>query len=256
LYADLQAANLAKSDFVSLVSHELKTPMTSIRGYADLLAQGVVGPINEVQANFLNTIRSNVGRMSTLVSDLADVSRIEAGRLRLQFSIVNLHDVIQEVAGSQKAQIDEKKQTLIVNVQMDLPPVWGDQTRITQILTNLLSNANKYTPAEGRITIDAKLDKEPSEVKGAPSGALKGAPEVVRVSVSDTGFGISPDDQRVIFQKFFRSEDKNVRESPGTGLGLNITRHLVEMQGGRIWFESEVGEGTTFYFTIPVAAST
>ena len=247
LYADLQAANLAKSDFVSLVSHELKTPMTSIRGYADLLAQGVVGPINDVQANFLNTIRSNVGRMSTLVSDLADVSRIEAGRLRLQFSTVNLRDVIQEVAGSQKAQIDEKKQILLVNVQMDLPPVWGDQTRITQILTNLLSNANKYTPTEGQITINAKMDKVPSEAKGAP--------EVVCVSVSDTGFGISPSEQQEIFQKFFRSEDKNVRESPGTGLGLNITRHLVEMQGGRIWFESEPGKGTSFYFTIPVAAN-
>jgi signal transduction histidine kinase len=247
LYADLQAANLAKSDFVSLVSHELKTPMTSIRGYADLLAQGVVGPINEVQANFLNTIRSNVGRMSTLVSDLADVSRIEAGRLRLQFSTVNLHDVIQEVAGSQKAQIDEKQQTLTVNVQMDLPAVWGDQTRITQILTNLLSNANKYTPSGGKITINSALSRESTETKSAP--------DVVCVSVSDTGYGISLNDQREIFQKFFRSEDKNVRESPGTGLGLNITRHLVEMQGGRIWFESEPGKGTTFYFTIPVAAS-
>jgi signal transduction histidine kinase len=246
LYADLEAANLAKSDFVSLVSHELKTPMTSIRGYADLLAKGVVGPINEVQANFLNTIRSNVGRMSTLVSDLTDVSRIEAGRLRLEFNGVLLPGVLQDVIISQHAQIDEKKQTLLVNIPKDLPPVWGDQIRITQILTNLLNNANKYTLAGGNITISAELS--------ARSGESKGLPEMVQVSVCDTGIGISPSDQHEIFQKFFRSGDQNVRESPGTGLGLNITRHLVEMQGGQIWFESESGKGTTFYFTIPVAA--
>jgi signal transduction histidine kinase len=246
LYADLQAANLAKSEFVSLVSHELKTPMTSIRGYADLLAKGVVGPVNQAQANFLNTIRSNVGRMATLVSDLTDISRIEAGRLRLQFSTVNLPDVIQEVAGSQKAQIDEKGQTLDLNLQADLPLVWGDQSRITQILTNLLSNANKYTPDEGKISINAEQSCEPSTTKGLPA--------VICVSLRDTGFGISKDEQRDVFQKFFRSDDSKVRESPGTGLGLSITRHLVEMQGGQIWFESEPGEGTTFYFTIPVAA--
>jgi len=247
LYEDLQTANIAKSDFVSLVSHELKTPMTSIRGYADLLAQGVVGPVNEVQANFLNTIRSNVGRMSTLVSDLADVSRIEAGRMRLEFSAVKLPDVIQEVVGAQQAQIDEKRQTLIVNFPLDLPAVWGDQNRINQILANLLSNAQKYTPAQGEINITA--------VKTRDLWDTKGSPEMVRLAVHDTGFGISPKDQEKIFQKFFRSDDQNIRESTGTGLGLNITRHLVEMQSGRIWFESEQGKGTTFYFTIPVAAS-
>jgi signal transduction histidine kinase len=247
LYADLQAANIAKSDFVSLVSHELKTPMTSIRGYADLLAQGVVGPVNEVQANFLNTIRSNVGRMATLVSDLADVSRIEAGRMRLDFSAVQLFDLVQEVLRSQQAQIDEKKQILSVQIPMDLPLVWGDRNRITQVLTNLVSNANKYTPTQGKISILAeKISNQKDD---------KSTSDVVRVSVQDSGFGISPKDQEKIFLKFFRSEDQNIRESAGTGLGLNITRHLVEMQGGSIWFESEIGKGTTFHFTIPVAAT-
>jgi signal transduction histidine kinase len=247
LYADLQSANIAKSDFVSLVSHELKTPMTSIRGYADLLAQGVVGPINEVQTNFLNTIRSNVNRMATLVSDLADVSRIEAGRMRLEFSALSLDEVIQEVVRSQQGQIDEKKQTLNENIPLDLPLVWGDLNRVTQVLTNLLSNANKYTPPEGSITITAARADNQWDAAGPP--------QVVCVSVQDTGFGISPKDQEKIFQKFFRSEDQNIRETVGTGLGLNITRHLVEMQGGRIWFESELGKGTTFHFTIPVAAT-
>jgi len=247
LYADLQAANIAKSDFVSLVSHELKTPMTSIRGYTDLLAQGAVGPINEVQTNFLNTIRSNVHRMATLVSDLADISRIEAGRMRLEFSSVDLPELIEEVVRTQQGQIDEKEQTLKMQIASGLPAVWGDHNRITQILVNLLSNATKYTPQGGVITLSAERKNYLQDGTALP--------EVVCVSVQDSGYGISPKEQKQIFQKFFRSEDENIRESPGTGLGLNITRHLVEMQGGQIWFESELSKGTTFHFTIPIAAT-
>jgi signal transduction histidine kinase/putative methionine-R-sulfoxide reductase with GAF domain len=247
LYADLQSANLAKSEFVSLVSHELKTPMTSIKGYADLLAKGAVGPVNESQANFLNTIRSNVTRMSTLVSDLADVSRIEAGRMRLDFNAVALGILVNEVIRSTQAQIDEKSQLLEVNIPQNLPPLWADPNRIIQIVANLLSNASKYTPSGGKISVTAQVVMNAMDVQDAP--------EVVRVDVTDTGYGISPEEQSKIFQKFFRSEDQQIRESPGTGLGLNITRHLVEMQGGRIWFVSEPGRGTTFSFTVPVAAA-
>jgi len=245
LYADLQAANLAKSEFISLVSHELKTPMTSIRGYTDLLAQGAVGPVNETQANFLNTIRSNVNRMATLVSDLADISRIESGRMRLEFAVVSPSEVIQEVVRSAQAQINEKKQNLSIDIPDDLPPVWGDYNRLVQILANLLSNANKYTPSQGNITISAR-----KTTHQRPSQSVT---DVVVVSVQDSGYGITPQDQQKIFQKFFRSEDPKIREAPGTGLGLNITRHLVEMQGGQIWFDSQPGKGTTFYFTVPVA---
>lgn len=247
LYAEVQAANIAKSDFVSLVSHELKTPMTSIRGYSDLLSKGAVGPVNEMQANFLSTIRSNVNRMATLVSDLADVSRIEAGRMRLEFSALAISDALEEVVRSVQAQVDEKKQSLSIELEPELPRVWGDSNRLIQILANLVSNANKYTPEGGSIRVAA----ERSPNRWDPQGA----PEVVHIIVSDTGYGISPDDQKRIFQKFFRSDDQNVRNSPGTGLGLNITRHLVEMQGGRIWFESQTGKGASFHFTIPVSAA-
>jgi signal transduction histidine kinase len=247
LYADLQAANIAKSEYVSLVSHELKTPMTSIRGYTDLLSQGVVGEINDSQANFLSTIRTNVGRMATLVSDLADVSRIEADRLRLEFSAVDIGQVIDEVSHSQKALIDEKNQELRVDLPADVPAVWGDQHRLVQILTNLVSNANKYTPREGSIEISAEVSPNTWDPEGAP--------QVVHVRVIDNGYGISEEDRKKIFQKFFRSDAQNIRDAPGTGLGLNIARHLVEMQGGRIWFESEIGSGSVFQFTVPVAAT-
>ncbi len=243
-YAEVQEANIAKSDFVSFVSHELKTPMTSIKGYADLLAKGAVGPVSEAQSNFLSTIRSNVNRMSTLVSDLADISRIEAGRLRLEFSAVPIIEVVEEIVRSTQAQFEEKEQVLRLEIPEDLEPVWGDRTRLIQVLTNLVSNAHKYTPAGGTIEIRATQEDNTRDPEGAP--------QVIHLAVEDTGIGISAEDQKKIFQKFFRSEDEQAREAPGTGLGLNITKNLVEMQGGQIWFESTYGKGTTFHFTIPV----
>ncbi len=245
LYGEVQRANLAKSDFVSLVAHELKNPMTSIKGYTELLSGGAVGPVNEMQANFLNTIRSNTERMSTLVSDLNDNSKIEAGRLRLDFKAVDLVDVVDEVVRSTKRQIDDKKQAIEVALPAQLPRIWGDRTRVAQILINLVSNAHKYTPEGGMLVVGG----ESTPNRWDPEGVKN----VVHLWVKDNGIGISPEDQVKIFQKFFRSEDQKARESPGTGLGLNITKSLVEMQGGRIWFESAFREGTTFHFTVPVA---
>lgn len=245
LYDEVQRANLAKSEFVSFVAHELKNPMTSIKGYTELLAAGAVGSINEMQTNFLNTIRSNVERMSTLVSDLNDNSKIEAGRLRLDFKAVEINDLVDETVRSTTRQIEDKKQTVQTDLPPLLPKVWGDRTRLSQILVNLVSNANKYTPEGGVLNVGA----EASANRWDPEGA----PEVVHLWVKDDGIGISPEDQQKIFQKFFRSEDQKAREAPGTGLGLNITKSLVEMQGGRIWFESEYRKGTTFHFTVPVA---
>ncbi|MFN7035742.1 MAG: GAF domain-containing protein [Bellilinea sp.] len=245
LYSAVQSANVAKSEFVSFVAHELKNPMTSIKGYTELLAAKAVGPINDAQANFLAVIRSNIDRMNTLVSDLNDLSKIEAGRLRLEFAPIRLAEALEEVERSTRRQIEEKRQTLTVNLPADLPPVWADRTRLVQVLVNLVSNAHKYTEAGGKITVGALRSKNEWDENGPA--------EVVHVWVQDTGLGIAPEDQPKIFQKFFRSEDPKAREVPGSGLGLNITRSLVEMQGGQIWFESEYRRGTTFHFTVPVA---
>jgi signal transduction histidine kinase len=245
LYSAVESANVAKSEFVSFVSHELKNPMTSIKGYTELLAAGAVGPVNEAQANFLVTIRSNVERMATLVSDLNDVSRIEAGRLRLDFTAIVLPEVMEEVGRSIKRQVEEKSQQLVIQISPDLPKVWADRTRVLQVLTNLISNAYKYTQAGGLVLVASEVCENRWDAGGSR--------RVVHLWVQDNGIGITEEDQKKIFQKFFRSEDPKTREVPGTGLGLNITRSLVEMQGGKIWFESEYAKGTTFHFTIPVA---
>ena len=243
LYSEVQRANVAKSDFVSFVAHELKTPMTSIKGYSDLLAAGAVGEINEAQDNFLSTIRTNVTRMSTLVSDLADISRIEAGRLHLEFSTIPINEAVEDVGRSTKAVMDEKKQSLAIDIPDDLPTAWGDRNRVIQVLTNLVSNAHKYTPEEGTITIQARESENEWDPKGAAN--------VVHISVADSGIGIKEEDQKKIFQQYFRTEESK-DFATGTGLGLNIARNLVEMQGGVIWFESEYHTGTTFHFTIPI----
>lgn len=245
LYSEVQRANLAKSDFVSFVAHELKNPMTSIKGYTELLAGGAVGQINEMQTNFLHTIKSNVERMSTLVSDLNDNSKIEAGRLRLEYKATSAADLVDEVVRTMKRQIEDRKQTLELVIPEKLPPMWADRIRVGQVLTNLLSNAYKYTPEGGALQVGVEETENRWD--------LDGAPRVIHLWVKDDGIGMALEDQQKMFQKFFRSEDPKAREAPGTGLGLNITKSLVEMQGGKIWFESEFRKGTTFHFTIPVA---
>ena len=245
LYDEVQRANLAKSDFVSFVAHELKNPMTSIKGYTELLAAGSVGQINEMQSNFLSTIRSNVERMSALVSDLNDNAKIEANRLRLDFKPVEVGEIVDEVLRSTKRQVDDKRQTVNLQLAPNLPAVWADRLRVGQVLTNLISNAHKYTPEGGELLVGA----EATNNQWDPEGAKR----VVHLWVRDNGIGIGVEDQTKVFQKFFRSDDSKAREVPGTGLGLNITKSLVEMQGGRIWFDSEFRKGTTFHFTIPVA---
>ncbi len=245
LYAEVQRANLAKSQFVSAAAHELKNPLTSIKGYSDLLVGGAVGPVSDGQATFLTTIRSNAERMGTLVSDLQDISRIEADQLQLQFSSVSLVEITNEVVRTLEKQIEEKGQILEILLPENLPLMWCDNTRVIQILTNLVSNAIKYTPEGRKIVLRAEYvsnDWDPDGVE-----------QVIHVAVEDNGIGISQNDQKMIFQQFFRSEDTQVRDATGTGLGLSITKRLVEMQGGQIWFESELELGTTFHFTLPIS---
>ncbi|MBK9927271.1 MAG: HAMP domain-containing protein [Anaerolineales bacterium] len=231
------AANQSKSEFVSLVSHELKLPMTSIKGYSDLMLSGATGQLSENQVNFLTTIRNNVNRMATLVSDLADISRIESGNLRLEPREVPVWDVIDEVVTLTRTQVTQKNQTVTVDIPKELPKSWCDRNRLAQVLTNLISNANKYTPEGGAIIVQAIQQDD-----------------MIQIKVQDNGLGMTPEDQEKLFGKFFRSADEKVREAPGTGLGLSITKNLIEMQGGKIWFESEFRKGTSFYFTVPITS--
>jgi signal transduction histidine kinase len=245
LFERVRRANDAKTEFVSFVSHELKQPMTSMKGYTDILMKGMAGALNETQQGLLETIRSNVDRMNSLVSELLDISRIESGRIRLEFGDVSVKKMIEEVLSTIQGQVEGKQQALKVEIASDLPLVRGDRSRLMQVLTNLVSNAHKYTPEGGDITISARMWSDGQNGKGEG--------EFVLCSVTDTGIGMSAEDQERLFTtKYFRANNPAVRSVPGTGLGLVITKSLVELHGGEIWVESELGKGSTFSFTVPV----
>lgn len=241
LFEEIEEANISKSRFVSFVAHELKNPMASIKGYTELIAGGMAGPVTEMQTSFLATIRSNVDRMNTIVSDLNDLTKIQVGTVRLDCTEVGLLESLTEVMRSLQRQIDDKELIITRAIPEDLPDIWADASRLSQILTNLLSNAVKYTPNGGLIAVMAEvmpaIDSQSSEF--------------VHVWVQDHGIGIPISDQKKVFQQYFRTDTAKEMAS-GTGLGLNITRSLVELQGGKIWFESQPGAGTTFHFTLPV----
>nr|MBN1228765.1 GAF domain-containing protein [Anaerolineae bacterium] len=245
LISEVNEANRSKTEFIGFVAHELKNPMTSIRGYTDLMKAGQVGEVNDMQAQFLTTIRNNVDRMSRLVSDLRDVARIETGYMQLEIAPISARSVIDETISGLQAQIEEKNQELVLEIPDSLPEISADHTRLVQVMTNILSNAHKYTPDGGAITIGV----EPITHTDDDTGEIH---EMLHHWVSDTGIGMDEDDLNQLFTKFFRTQRSKDMAS-GTGLGLNITKSLVEQHGGRIWVESEVGKGSTFHYTIPVA---
>jgi signal transduction histidine kinase len=235
LYDAVRAANQAKSEFVSLVAHELKVPMTSISGYADLMP--IAGPVNERQQQFVNTIKNAVYKMKVLVSDLSDISRIETGNMRVDLAPVDVTEAIHSSLESTQGEIEGRGHVLSLEIDPRLPPARADKDRLVQIMLNLTSNAYKYTPDGGRIFIRA-----------AAFG------DRVAISVQDSGVGMTAEQLAKLGTKFWRAD--NGLQQAGTGLGFAITRHLIDLMGGTLDIQSEVGQGSRFTFTLPAATRT
>jgi signal transduction histidine kinase len=246
LIAAVQAADQAKNDFISFAAHELKSPLTAIGGYADMLAGEILGALTVEQAHAAQAIRSSTRLMNALIADLSDIARIESGHMQLDYMAVAMDTLVMEVAQSLRGQLEAKQQSLALDLPDDLPRARADRTRMVQVITNLLSNSHKYTPEHGRIRIAVE------HTTIDPSAA--GGPGAIHIAIQDSGIGMSEADQARLFERFFRSSDAQARQSPGTGLGLHITKNLVEMQGGRIWFESTFRVGTTFHVLLPLAS--
>jgi DNA-binding response OmpR family regulator len=200
-----------------------------------LTANVKVGELTPRQRRFVEIIQSNANRLTELVNDILEISRIETGRIKLEFASLDITEVIREVALSFEGQMVKKLMNLTFHLPKNLPLVYADRARLTQVLVNLIGNAWQYTPEGGRIDVSAK--------------ALEG---FVQVDVADTGIGIVEKDIEYVFDRFFRSERTEVQVVDGTGLGLSITKSFVEMLGGQIWLESQIDVGTTFSFTLPV----
>lgn len=228
-----------KTDFISVVSHELRTPLTSIRGYTELLLGGATGEINELQSEFLEIIQGSTTRLSNLINDILDISRIESGRIVIKHEPIDYRRIVADVLTMLRQSADAKQIVMDAHLPEAMPPVRGDSDKITQVLTNLVSNAVKYTPPGGRVDV-----------------TLERGENSVTTCVADSGIGIAPDDQKKLFQRFFRADNTSTREAGGTGLGLVIAKTLVELLGGAIWIESETGKGSKFFFTLPLQHET
>jgi PAS domain S-box-containing protein len=233
---ELELVSQAKSEFLASMSHELRTPLSAVIGFSELMLDGVPGEINDEQRGCLNDILDSGRRLLSLINDILDLSKVEAGKIELKPQNLDIANIVSDVVQIIKPVLNKNRQEIEVSVTQGLPEVRGDKNRLEQILLNLLSNASKFTEQGGRMRIHV---------------GRKG--DYCQVAVIDTGIGIKKEDQEHVFEAFVQGETLSDRKKEGTGLGLTLTKRFVEAIGGRIWMESEYGKGSTFIFTIPLA---
>jgi signal transduction histidine kinase len=231
---ELEAASRHKSEFLANMSHELRTPLNAIIGFSEVLQEQMFGDLNEKQAEYTRDIHSSGQHLLSLINDILDLSKIEAGHMELSLSEFDLPDAVRNALTLVRERATRRGVKLEVDVDDSLGPFYADERKFKQILLNLLSNAVKFTPGGGTVQLRAEHVKDE-----------------LLVSVIDNGIGISTDDQNLIFEEFRQVATKSQNKPEGTGLGLALTKRFVEMQGGRIWVRSEVGKGSTFAFTLP-----
>jgi len=231
----LEIANKHKSDFLANMSHELRTPLNAIIGFSEVLIEKMFGEVNEKQLDYLHDIHASGRHLLSLINDILDLSKIEAGRMELDVSDVSVPDTLS----SAMTLVRERAQNHAIELALDVDPkidvIQADERKVKQVVLNLLSNAVKFTPDGGSIAVRATLDTDH-----------------VAVAVRDTGIGIAPEDQDAVFEEFKQVGRDYTKKAEGTGLGLALTRRIVELHGGRIWLESTPGEGSTFTFTLPL----
>ncbi len=231
---ELRRLERVRRDFVANVSHEFKTPLTAIQGFAETLLGGAIDDVDH-RTRFLEIIREQASRLARLTDDLLKLSRIEAGRLELEWRPVSVKGIVNGCIETTRLKAEQKGIVISSIVPDDIPPMRGDNSQLSEVLQNLLDNAVQYTPERGRVEVAVTTD--------GTSAAI---------TVADSGIGIPEADLERIFERFYRVDAARSREAGGTGLGLSIARHIVEAHGGRIWVESAIGRGSKFHFSIPI----
>jgi len=223
-----------KNELISNVSHELRTPLATMKEFTSIISDGIAGPVTSEQKEYLNIMMSNMNRLARIINDLLDISKIEAGRMELRRRLVDIVFLIKDQLAPFKAESEIKKINLLLDVPLKLPQLYIDPDRISQVLTNLIGNALKFTPEGGRITVCAQ------ELQDS-----------IQIEIRDTGVGIAKENFSKIFDRFQQIDRQPGSGAKGTGLGLAISKSIVELHRGRIWVESELGKGSRFIFTLP-----
>ncbi len=244
---ELEEANRHKSAFLANMSHELRTPLSAIIGFSEVMGAETHGPLTPKQQRYVRNIHQSGRHLLGLINDILDLSKVESGKMELHPEAVALPALVEDALATIRPEAERKGIALSTHLEERLPPLWADPTKAKQILLNLLSNAVKFTPDGGKVWVQGGRER------ARPPGAQVGAQGLARISVADTGIGIRPEHFELIFKEFSQVDSSHARQYEGTGLGLALTKRLVEMQGGEIWLESEVGKGSTFHFTLSLA---
>ncbi|HEX3051198.1 MAG TPA: PAS domain-containing sensor histidine kinase [Aggregatilineaceae bacterium] len=238
-----------QTEFVALVSHELRTPLTSVKGFSDLILESHFSTLHPDVREYIEIIAINANRIIDLINDILDITRIDSDRVDLKPCRCSLPAIIEQVTNHLEYRFKRHRHTLLLDLQAELPLVWVDQTRLAQVITNLLTNAIKYTLEPGHITVRARFIQTSEQLP--PEAPRNQIVPCVMVMVEDSGIGISPEDQQNLFKRFYRTEKS--RLIGGIGLGLAIVKAFVEMHGGCVWVKSTVGQGSCFSFSVPLA---
>ena len=240
--AELRARDALKTQFLANISHDLRTPLTAVITYAEILRDGILGDLSPRQMESVHGIISGGRQLLNQVGEILTYARGAANQLTLVNSRFSIRDVLEQVSGLNESLLKKKQIHLSVDIDADVPPIMADREKITHVIGNLFGNAIEFTPTDGRVWLRAAL------ASGDDAGC-------VIVEVGDSGVGISPEHHDLIFREFAQVDSTPSRSHHGTGLGLTIARKLVELHGGRIWVESNLGEGSRFFFTVPLDQS-
>ncbi len=255
-----EAANRAKSEFLANMSHEIRTPLNSIIGFSEVIADGLAGPINEKQKEYLGDVIDSAKHLHSLINDILDLSKIESGKMELDLSEFNLQDLIANCLSMFKEKAIKHGIMVRADIEEGIGLIVADERKIKQVLINLLSNAFKFTPDGGSVIVKARrmrkegrgMKEESSVVQTSDRPSSIAPRDFVEISVEDTGIGIAKEDMERLFQPFQQLETTISKKTPGTGLGLHLCKKFVELHGGNIWVESEFGKGSKFTFIIPM----
>jgi signal transduction histidine kinase len=241
-----------KAHFISMITHELRSPINTINGYLDLALEGIAGELNQQQREFVLRARAGSERLYALIEDLLLIARADAGQLRLNREIIRIPEIIDDAIEELEIIAMDNEISIRVEIASNFPQLYADAIRMQHVVRNLINNALRFTPPGGCVVISDQVNNTPIETPGVTSFATRGDKQQVEVHIRDTGYGIAPEYQKRIFDRFYQIPIADSEKVGGQGLGLTVAKMIVELHGGRISVESMPGEGSNFTFTLPL----